>query len=148
MATYATADELLKQYPRLSTTGLTTGEFETNIVRAESIVDAYLASRYSVPFSPVPAIIKQVTIDIAALDLFDRCQQAAEWIVRRWQSAMDILKMLQSGDMAIPGVAVLTTIDTPTSTTKDYVPVFGVEPSLREQVDPNRIDAEDEARWP
>jgi phage gp36-like protein len=42
------------------------------IAKADAIIDGYCAVKYSVPLSPVPAVIKGLSVDIAIKNLYAR----------------------------------------------------------------------------
>ena len=42
------------------------------ITRAEADIDAYCGGRYRVPVSPVPGLLKKLSVDIAIYDLYTR----------------------------------------------------------------------------
>lgn len=75
---------------------------------AQDEIDARLALRYTVPFSPVPDLIKRITIAIAAYlaDLNFRenrdMQTELNPIYQRWQRAVALLGQLSTGEAIIP----------------------------------------------
>lgn len=144
-ALYTSTTNLLHAFPRLQTTGLTASELEHPIRRAGAIVDSMLSGRYSTPFATTPdtpAIVREVVEDLALLDLIDRFPNAPDWIIRRAERAWEILRMLRDGTMDVPGGEELSGSEGLRSTTRNYVPTFGVAPSVDERVDPNRADDE------
>jgi phage gp36-like protein len=149
---YATPEDVLASWNKVHTSGLTNDEIRTMISRAGNIIDAYLAIRYTVPFatdpSNTPGLIKDLTCDLALLDVFDRQPNTPDWIVRRIQRAYDLLTALQNEQVSLPGVGENTETGVPRSNTEGYTPVFGARPSLREQIDPNRSQTERDARQP
>jgi phage gp36-like protein len=81
-------------------------------VRAEndaaSLIDGYLASRYSLPLLAVPDIVRGWAGDITRFKLWD--DHAPEEVRRRYEDAITQLKDLAAGRLALPpdaaGVAV------------------------------------------
>lgn len=139
---YCTVTDVLAAWPRVHTSGLVNDEIRTMIDRADSIIDGYLAVRYTVPFQSEPnspPLIKTLSTDLALLDVFNRMPNTPDWIRDRLTRAFEMLKMLAEGTMVIPGVEVGERIRT---STEQYVPVFGAVPSLDERYDPNRADDE------
>lgn len=152
---YATIEHFVAAWPKVHTSGLTNDELRGMVTRAGNIIDGYLARTYTVPFctepTSAPPLIRDLTCDLALLDVADRSPNTPEWIVRRINRAYDTLQKLADGDLGVVGadgtvIAELTTVDVPSSNTSAYTPVFGVQPSLSERVDPTRVAAEAAAR--
>lgn len=150
---YAAVGDLYKEMPKVSTTGLTDGEYLVFLERAGSIIDAFLAHRYILPFAafdaspPTPGIIKTVCVDLALMDLFDRMPgETPAWIIRRTERAYEILKMLADLTIDVPGATEIAEQDVVRSTTSQYVPTFGSKGSITERVDPFRAQNERDAR--
>lgn len=95
------------------------------IEEADSYVDGMLGSRYSVPFSSVPALIRGISADLAAGTLLiqhtgntgtnDEPTQGKVFIDR----AEDRLKALAGGDMSLPGASVSAQVCVRSSTYND-----------------------------
>lgn len=66
---------------------------------AVSTVDGYLAARYALPLSPVPASVSRYTADIARYYLYD--DNATETIQKRYDAAMAYLRDVASGKAAL-----------------------------------------------
>src|SRR5215813_991906 len=149
---YATPEDVLAAWPKVHTSSLTNDEIRTMISRAGNIIDAYLASRYAVPFTTeptlAPPLIRDMTCDLALLDVFDISPNTPDWIVRRIQRAYDLLKELQAETVSLPGIPESTETGVPHSNTEKYTPVFGARPSLSEHIDPQRVLDEEGARSP
>lgn len=152
---YALPTDLLAAWPRLHTTGMAHDEIRTMIARAGNLVDAALASRYTVPFatdpSSAPPLIRDLVVDLAWLDMIDRMPNPPEWISRRIERAQQKLELLADGDLQIIGadgvlIAEITTQGTIRSNTSGYTPVFGAVPSLRETFPTSRVADENAAR--
>lgn len=75
---------------------------------AASLIDGYLASRYTLPLASVPAIVTGWAGDIVRFKLWD--QAAPEEVRRRYEDAISQLRDLAAGRLALPpdanGVAV------------------------------------------
>lgn len=72
---------------------------------AQGEVDGYLQERYSVPLSPVPALIKGACRDIAVYHLYSRkMDEAPEIRQKRYDNATKLLSKLASGVLSL-GVA-------------------------------------------
>lgn len=70
------------------------------LVDAQAIVDAHLASRYTVPLGDVPLIVKMMVGDLARVRLYP--QGAPGGAADQGKSAMRMLERIQSGAMPIP----------------------------------------------
>lgn len=65
---------------------------------ADAEVDSYCAARYQVPFSPVPAVIVKVSVDIAVYNLYSRCaEKIPESREARYKNAIALLKEIAKG---------------------------------------------------
>jgi phage gp36-like protein len=72
------------------------------IASADAEIDGYCASRYEVPFSPVPAIIKKCSIDIAVYNLHARkALKIPEARQVRYDNAVRIIKDIASGTVSL-----------------------------------------------
>jgi phage gp36-like protein len=75
---------------------------------AQSEIDARLATKYTVPFAPVPTLIMMITVNIAAwlADLNFRENRDMETelnpIYQRYQRAQALLGQLSTGEAIIP----------------------------------------------
>jgi len=67
---------------------------------AASLIDGYLASRYTLPLAYVPAVITGLACDIARFRLWG--QRAPEEVRTRYEDALASLRDLASGKMALP----------------------------------------------
>ena len=73
------------------------------IAAADAEVDVRLAGRYSVPFQPVPEVIKQVAGDLAAsralLAVHSAAEKTESVTARAWrEQALALLDLLASGE--------------------------------------------------
>lgn len=67
---------------------------------AASIVDGYLAARYTLPLVNVPDLVRGLTADIARYRLWD--EKAPEEVFKRYEAALRQLRDLSKGDMMLP----------------------------------------------
>lgn len=115
MAQYCTSDDVRDVLTRdAAAEGQNNGSTldEENIAAAifdaQSEIDAKLATRYTVPFSPVPDLIKRITVAIAAYlaDLNFRenrdMQSEMNPVLARYQRAIALLGNLSTGEAIIP----------------------------------------------
>mgnify|MGYP001560058940 CR=1 FL=1 len=87
------------------------GVVDRVIREATATVDSYLATRYPVPFSPVPDIIRDTTRKIAFWNLatgrgFDG-EGADKNILLDYQAALAWLKSVSKGEAVVPGATSL-----------------------------------------
>jgi hypothetical protein len=151
---YALPADILETWPKVHTSGLSHEEIRSVEERVRSRIDAALAHRYSVPFATeptaTPPIIKTLAIEGVVIDILNRRPNTPDWVSSLLESWMETLKQLREGDMLVVGTtgAILDTLSNsrPQSTTSTYTPTFGVERSDGEEVDSDRVDAEDDAR--
>lgn len=66
---------------------------------ADSDIDGYVATRYSVPLEPVPAVITRLACDLARYYLYD--DQATETIQKRRDSAQAVLRDISAGKVSL-----------------------------------------------
>jgi phage gp36-like protein len=147
---YSEPDDLRKQWVPVLTTHLTADEVARLIDDADGIIDSYLARRYAVPVATTPAstprIIRTISATLALIDVVDKNPATPEWVARKLERAWKLLEAIANGDMTIPGVVELSTSGGIQSSTADYEPTFGSQPSIHEHVDWDRQDAERDAR--
>jgi len=110
---YCTLDDILKLIPQAELILLTddagSGSVDSAVVsetteRSDRLIDAMLATRYLVPFSPVPAVVADISSVLAAYELQARRPQTMpeEWRKRR-DDSMALLKLLASGGALLAG---------------------------------------------
>lgn len=71
------------------------------IADADAEIDGYCGSRYSVPFSTVPALVRKCSVDIAIYNLYARRRGAPEWIQKRYDNAVRMLKDIAAGKVSL-----------------------------------------------
>jgi phage gp36-like protein len=72
---------------------------------ADTVIDSYLSGRYSVPLSePIPAIVKQMSANIALCNLYDRRREldAPEGIIKRRDRYLRMLSDIKTEKANIP----------------------------------------------
>lgn len=104
---YATMDDLKEQVPETTLIQLTdtdgTGEPDDSRVTraladAEAEINGYCGKRYTVPFSPVPDLVRKFTVDIAIYNLFALVDgDIPEDRKERYKSAVAYLRGVASG---------------------------------------------------
>lgn len=103
---YSTLDDILVNVDYQTLVELTddngTGEIEESAVSqaissADAEIDAYLCSRYEVPLSQVPPIIRRLSADGAVYMLFARRMKVPEVWQRRREECVRLLEQLARG---------------------------------------------------
>lgn len=77
---------------------------EEAVRQAEELVDAHLRGRYNLPLSPVPTIVKDMTVNLARHWLYARRPEGNELpdaVVRTYKSAMSLLETIRDGKLTI-----------------------------------------------
>ncbi|MGD0278348.1 MAG: DUF1320 domain-containing protein [Smithella sp.] len=74
---------------------------------AGEMIDSYLRSRYTLPFSPLPGLIMTLACDIAVYRLYARRTKLTppEGVSERYKNALKLLSQIQKGeiDLGIEG---------------------------------------------
>ncbi len=83
---------------------------------ADAEIDGYCAERYTVPFDPVPTVIRKYSVDIAIYNLFSRRHGPDEVRTKRYDDAIIFLKNVADGDISLGA-------DAPKETSQDSVGV-------------------------
>jgi len=82
------------------------------IADADATIDAYCQGRYSVPLSPVPEKIRQVSVDIAIYNLYSRRGDVVPEVRKdRYREAVRFLEKVADGKITLG-----TTTPSPTNT--------------------------------
>ena len=126
---------------------------DTHIIRAESIVNGYLISRYSLPFATVPPYVRTLTEDVTAFyairGAFVQNGQLANNTDEKYKLALEPLEMLRDGDV---GLTLTDSSLAPTrgsrylSSTKDFTPIVQLDTDTSWHVDPDQLDEISESR--
>ena len=93
----AAAGADLSSWPadEVAAVGTVMGSLTTAIEDAQSEIDSYLASRYSVPLATPPSVIKRLAGDIARYCLHG--DNATETVQKRYDAAIAFLKNVAAG---------------------------------------------------
>lgn len=119
------------------------------IARAESLIDAYLGRKYSVPLAVANPLITQIASDLAVFHMLaERTPSVPEFIDKRYARAISLLEGISSGTLYIGSVTSITSGDNYAwSPTMTYHPVFA--PTLNDidqQEDTDRTQADIDER--
>lgn len=83
-----------------------TGTVDTDVVTraiddADSVIDGYAGSRYSVPFETVPTLIRKISVDLSICNLFSRRRGSPEWIETRCKDGIAMLRDVSAGKVSL-----------------------------------------------
>ena len=77
------------------------------IADADALIDSYVGSSYAVPLTTIPAIIKNISVDIAIYNLYSRRTDTIPDIRKdRFTNALKYLQDISNGKIALPGDAI------------------------------------------
>lgn len=69
---------------------------------AAALIDGYIAVRVSLPISPVPAILKNLSVDIAVYRMASDAGLLSEDMRKRYEDAIAFLRDLAAGKATLP----------------------------------------------
>lgn len=107
---YATLDDLKKQLPEYLLIQLSddagNGTIDTTVTdtaleTADVEIDGYLGGRYTLPLSPVPAIINKQAVDIALYNLYARRQGPPDHWQKRYANVIRFLERVARGEISL-----------------------------------------------
>jgi phage gp36-like protein len=107
---YATIDDLKKQLPEDMLVQLTddAGAGAIDAVVADNAletaaveIDGYLAGRYTLPLSPVPAVVVKLAVDIAVYNLYARRGGPPEHWQKRYDNTIRFLERIGDGRIGL-----------------------------------------------
>jgi len=149
MGRYIDWSDLIGRYSQLSKIGGAENVGSDYIQYAEAEVDARLSPMFTVPFSSgtyTPMTVKDLSIDMAYL----KATFGKEKSWDRMAKAMDKkFKAILEGELAVilpDGTTLASLGGTVWGSNAGYTPIFGMGDTRDFEVDPDRVDAEDDAR--
>lgn len=157
MGKYTSADDIRKLFREVdSVPEFTDTDMEFYIRFAESEVDAKLAARYTLPFSETPPVIRSIATEKALIKVLDRfftgqTEDENDWRNVRKKECDALLQGIVDGEITLVNSAgtVLgprADIHSILSSTNNYTPTFSHGSSIVEEVDPDRIQDEEDER--
>lgn len=143
MGRYITWDDVANAYPDWVSAVSANTVGNLWIPRAEDEVDGRLAPKYTVPFTPVPGVVRDLCIDLAYYKLTfatEKGKALGEILQSRFEAILSGELMLTNslGQVAAPEKA--------WSTHQDYPTHFGVDTDLNWQVSSAWATDQQEAR--
>lgn len=153
---YATIDDIFARFPVSTLVGSGSNEVSSlevssvYIADAESIVDAHLSQRYTVPLNVEP-IIKHITSDLAIFSMLaERTGRVPQVMQSRYDRALAYLVALRDGQMNLnPNSQTFNSSadEFVWSTTQDYHPTFSpVLDDIDQRVDEDWVDFDKDQR--
>lgn len=117
---YSEKTDILDQLDEATLVELTdddgTGTVDTSVVTrsiadADAEIDGYCATRYDVPFSAVPVMIRKISVDIAIYNLYSRRVAVPEERDKRYSNAVKFLRNVSKGLISLGGDAPAVILD-------------------------------------
>lgn len=153
---YATVPEVLNTLPQIgSVSVITSAQIFTATVRADSIINAKLSKRFTVPLSPAPPILTTLCCDLSVYRLLVRFfsgeqQNDSDW-PDRYKEAMELLEEIANGGLQIvasDGAVIAPSVgaDVAWSNTQGYTPTFNEDGDLSSVIDEDKLDDLDASR--
>lgn len=91
-------DELVQLTDDAGSASVDSSVITRAVADADAEIDSYCGSRYTVPFSPVPVIIRKFSVDMAIYNLFSRRSlKIPEERQKRYENAIRFLRDLAKG---------------------------------------------------
>lgn len=155
--TYATVDEVKNTLPQIGTVStLTSAAILTAIYRAESIIDAHISRRYTVPVTPTPPLLTTISCDLTIYRLMTRRLFSGEQMNRsdwpdRYKESMDLLIAIADGSLQLTnsaGAVIVPSVgaDIAWTNTQGYTPTFNEDGDLNSVIDPGKLEDIDASR--
>lgn len=112
---YATIDDVFIKFKPIATViGAGSGQVSSAdvssnyIAQADSFIDAYLAARYTVPVSPTPMLLTQLSSDLSIFNIMaEKSGNIPEWMDKRYERCLKTLEMLRDGEMILSSASVV-----------------------------------------
>ena len=108
---YSTLDDIKKLLPEEALIQLTDdenlgvvnqGRVDEAIAQADAEINSYCASKYTVPFTTVPAIAKKISVDLAIYNLYSRkVDIIPETRAERYKNAIRQLEGISKGTISL-----------------------------------------------
>lgn len=96
------SDEALVQLTDDDDSGvIDAGNVSQCITGADAEIDGYLVGVYELPFSSTPALIKEISIKLTTLRLYQRRHRVPDWVEALAIEARETLKMLNERDVIL-----------------------------------------------
>lgn len=95
-------DELIQLTDDSGSGVIDTDKTDRAIADADSLIDGYAKTRYTVPLDPVPPFIRSLSVDIAIYNLFSRkLDVIPEQRIERHKTALKALEHISTGKITL-----------------------------------------------
>ena len=152
---YSTVAEVRVSLGNIVVAAIPNETIDDAIEAADSLIDSYIASRYTVPItvSPVPYMIRRLSRDIAVTHVFNDAvasgtvPQDDRAVEFRYRAAIRTLEHINKGLIQIIGATAAASSSSKIySNTSSYVPVFNVDDPTRWGVDSDLLEEVEDER--
>mgnify|MGYP001018410175 CR=1 len=92
-------DELIQLTDRASLDAIDATVVARALADADAEINGYLSTRYTLPLSPVPAVLEKLACDIARYQLFENA--VTEIVTERYENAIRFLKDVAAGKVTL-----------------------------------------------
>lgn len=92
-------DELIQLTDRDSLGAIDAAVVARALADADAEINGYLSTRYTLPLSPVPAVLEKLACDIARYQLFEN--KAVDTVKERYENSIRFLKDVVSGKVTL-----------------------------------------------
>lgn len=157
MGKYTDSADIRKLFREVdSVPSFTDEDIEFYIRFAESEVDAKIATRYTLPFSQTPPVIRSIATEKSLIKVLDRfftgqTEGENDWRNVRKKECDALLKDIVDGKMTLVDsagavIGARDDIHGILSSTSEYTPTFDHGNAIFQEVDPDRIDDEEDEK--
>ena len=94
-------NQLIQLTDDAKTGAIITAVVDAAIADAEAMIDSYLSTRYTVPISPVTALVKALAVDLTVCRLYERRQRVPKDVEQACAAAKDLLQKLTTGEVPL-----------------------------------------------
>ena len=110
---YCTLTDIEKELPAAKVIELTddenagavnTGRVTEATAKADSLIDAYCAGRYTVPFAAPPQIVKTLSVSLSIYNLYKRRGRISDTLQEQYKNDLRLLESISKGTITL-GVA-------------------------------------------
>lgn len=151
---YSTVDRFITTYPRMSASNATSANLCTWLTKAYNHINAHIADTVpAIPVTPQCPLIMDLEDDLAyAMFLRRNARESKDQAVQdMWKDVQDRLENIRNGTVILldlNGNEISTTRrnDAPWSSVSQYSPTFGAGEIEDAEVDPDRVQDEEDAR--
>lgn len=115
--------EIIELTDREQTGAIGTDVLDRALADADSLIDGYLATRYTLPLASTPTVLTRIACDLARYGLYD--DEAPKQVTERYQAAIAFLKAVSRGEVTLGAPAVTEGAATGTADIQSGGRIFG-----------------------